>query len=59
MCLSVILLYSIFVNSYKEYYVQIFLEECKYAIKNKIVINTINDDLELSESDESGNELDN
>ena len=59
MCLSVILLYSIFVNSYKEYYVQIFLEECKYAIKNKIVINTINEDLELSESDESGNELDN
>ena len=59
MCLSVILLYSIFVNSYKEYYVQIFLEECKYAIKNKIVINTINDDLELSESDESGNELHN
>ena len=59
MCLSVILLYSIFVNSYKEYYVQIFLEECKYAIKNKTVINTINEDLELSESDESGNELDN
>ena len=59
MCLSVILLYSIFVNSYKEYYVHIFLEECKYAIKNKIVINTINEDLELSESDESGNELDN
>ena len=50
---------SIFVNSYKEYYVQIFLEECKYAIKNKTVINTINEDLELSESDESGNELDN
>ena len=59
MCLSVILLYSIFVNSYKEYYVQIFLDECKYAIKNKIVINTTNEDLELSESDESGNELDN
>ena len=59
MCLSVILLYSIFVNSYKEYYVQIFLEERKYAIKNKTVINTINEDLELSESDESGNELDN
>ena len=33
-CLSVILLDSIFVNSYKEYYPQILLEECKYAIKN-------------------------
>ena len=29
--LSVILLDSIFVNSNKEYYPQIFLEECKYA----------------------------
>ena len=34
-CLSVILLDSVFVNSDKEYYPQIFLEECKYAIKNK------------------------
>ena len=34
-CLSVILLDSIFVNSDKEYYLQILLEECKYAIKNK------------------------
>ena len=35
MCLSVILLDAIFVNSDKEYYPQIPLEECKYAIKNK------------------------
>ena len=34
-CLSVISLDSIFVNSDKEYYPQIFLEECKYAIKTK------------------------
>ena len=34
-CLSAILLDSIFVNSDKEYYPQILLEECKYAIKNK------------------------
>ena len=34
-CLSVIFLDSIFVNSNKEYYPQIFLEECKYAIKVK------------------------
>ena len=51
-CLSVILLHSIFVNSDKEYYPQIFLEECKYVIKNRKIINTINEDLELSESDD-------
>ena len=34
-CLSVILLDFIFVNLNKEYYPQIFLEECKYAIKDK------------------------
>ena len=33
--LYVILLDSIFVNSDKEYYLQILLEECKYIIKNK------------------------
>ena len=38
-CLSVILLDSIFVNSNKEYYPQIFLEECKYAIKDEKIIN--------------------
>ena len=51
-CLSVILSDSIFVNSDKEYYPQILLEECKYAIKNKKIVNTINEDLELSESDD-------
>ena len=34
-CLSVMLLDSIFVNLNKEYYPQIFLEECKYARKDK------------------------
>ena len=34
-CLSVILSDSIFVNSDKDYYPQILVEECKYAIKNK------------------------
>ena len=28
------------------------LEDCKYAIKNKKIINAINEDLELSESDD-------
>ena len=43
-CLSVIWLDSIFVNSNKEYYLQIFLEEHKYAIKDRKIINTINED---------------
>ena len=50
--LSVILLDSIFVNSDKEYYQQNFLEECEYAIKMKKRINTINEELELSKSDD-------
>ena len=44
-CLSVILLDSIFVNSNKEYYPQIFLEERKYAIKDRKIVNTITEDL--------------
>ena len=58
-CLSVILLDSIFVNSDKEYYPQIFLEEFKYMIKDRKIINTINDDLELTESNKSDDEFDN
>ena len=59
LCLSVILLDSIFVNSDKEYYPQIFLEEFKYMIKDRKIINTINDDLELTESNKSDDEFDN
>ena len=51
-CLSIILLDSIFVNSDKEYYPQILLEECKYVIKKKKIVNIINEDLKLSESDD-------
>ena len=50
--LFVILLDSIFVNSNKEYYWQIFLEECKYAKKDRKRINRINEDLKLNESDD-------
>ena len=50
-CLSVILLDSIFVNSDKEYYPQIYLEECKYAIKRKKIMNTVNEELGLRKSD--------
>ena len=55
-CLSVILLDSIFVNSNKEYYWQIFLEKCKYAKKDRKRINTINEDLKLNESDDEFDE---
>ena len=55
-CLSVILLSSIFVNSNKEHYPEIFLEECKYAIKGRKTINTINEDLKLKESDDDSDE---
>ena len=55
-CLCVILLDSILVNSDKEYYPQIFLEECKYLVKNRKIINKINEDLELSESDDESDD---
>ena len=35
---------------------QIFLEECKDAIKDRKIINTINEDLKLSESDDESDE---
>ena len=37
-CLSVILLDSLVVNADKKFYPKIFLEECKYAVKKKKVI---------------------
>ena len=43
---------SILVNSNKEYYPQIFLEECKFAVKDRKIINTITEDLELNEFDD-------
>ena len=55
-CLSVILLDSTFVNSNKEYYLQMFLEKFKYAIKDRKIINTINEDLKLNESDDESDE---
>ena len=55
-CLSVILLDSIFVNSNKEYYPQIFLEEYKNAIQDRKIINTINEDLKLNESDDESDD---
>ena len=49
--------YVIRVN--KEYYRQTLLEECKYVIRKNKMENFINDDLDLSSSDESDNESDN
>ena len=44
----------------KKYYPGILLEECKYEIKKTEMENLINDDLELSSSnDESDNKTDN
>ena len=49
-CFSVILLYFI-ANIDKKYHPHIFLKECKYAIKKKGIMNAINEELELDESD--------
>ena len=45
-------------NSDKEYYPQIYLEECKYAIKNKNKMNTIIEGLELTEFDDEFDKFD-
>ena len=47
---------SIFVNLNKEYYPQIFLEKCKYAIKLKKIVNAFNEDLKLNESDDESDD---
>ena len=48
------------VNADKKYYPQIFLEECKYAVIKKRIMNTINEELNLNESDdESDNDKSN
>ena len=59
-CLSLILLDSV-IRVSKNYYLQKHLEECRYEIiKNNKMENLINDDLDLSSSnDETYNESDN
>ena len=42
----------------KKYYPQTLLEECKYVIRNNKMENLINDDLDLSSSDESEGDSD-
>ena len=43
----------------KKNYPQTLLEECKYEIKKNKMENLINEDLDQSSSDKSGNESDN
>ena len=50
-CFSVLLLDSL-VKINKKYYPQILLEECKYTIKKKNIINANNEELSLNESDD-------
>ena len=57
-CLSLIMLDSV-IRANKKYYPQTFLEECKYVIRKNKMENFINDDLNLSSSDESDNESNN
>ena len=47
------------IRANKKYYPQTLLEECKSVIKMKKMENLINNDLDLSSSDESDNEYDN
>ena len=54
-CLSLIMLNSV-VRVNKKYYPQTILEEYKYVIRKNKMENVINDDLDLSSSDESDNE---
>ena len=46
-CLSVILINSVF-RTGKNYYPQVFLEECKYVVKEKKIPKNIIDDIEIS-----------
>ena len=58
-CMSLIMLGSV-VRLSKKYYSQTLLEECKYEIKKTKMENLINDDLDLTSSDdETDNRSDN
>ena len=57
-CLSLIMLDPV-IRVNKKNYPQTLLEECKYVIRKNKMENLINDDLDLSSSDESDNETDN
>ena len=47
-------------NVDKKYYPQIFLEKCKNAVKKKKITNTVNEEINIDESDyESDNDKSN
>ena len=54
-CLSLIMLDSV-IRVNEKYYPQTLLEGCKYAIRKNKMENLINNDLDLSSSDESDND---
>ena len=54
-CLLLIMLDSV-IRVNKKYYPQTLLEECKYVIRQNKIENLINNDLNLSSSDESDKE---
>ena len=54
-CLFVILSDSI-INVDEKLYPQIFLEECKYVIKKKKIINSINEELNLDEPEDESDD---
>ena len=56
--ISLIVLDSV-IRVNKKYYLQTLLEECKYVIRKNKMESLINDDLDLTSSDESDNETDN
>ena len=58
MCLSLIMLDCI-IRANRKQYPQTLLEECKYVIRKNKMENLIDDDLDLSLSDESDNQFDN
>ena len=58
-CISLIVLDSVIrVKVNKKYCPQTLLEECKYVLRKNKMENLINDDLDLSSSDEPDNEND-
>ena len=57
-CLSLIMLDSV-IRVNKKYYQQTLLEKCQYVIRKNKMKSFINDDLNLSSSDEGDNESDN
>ena len=55
-CLSLIMLDSV-IKVGKKYYPQVFLEEFKYVKRKNKIFNYINDDLEITSSDDDDDEL--